>query len=182
METKTEMTRKDFRSLSELYCSMRHEGGTKSVLFATTTCPFVVIYYNYPKRVRNGNIHKNIVNEAYNTKAETYNLFRLSQKYRPLLSLCHKNEEHNPDIPILGSSQQNSCTSSLCSKYDELRRSSLTMIPVDTLNRPNTNSQSPLHKRSYLIVMAERKGTSKCVIETLRKKTIRRRMTLNYRI
>src|SRR5271156_2056268 len=135
METKTEMTRKDFRSLSELNCSMRRKGGTKSVLFATTTCPFVVIYYNYPKRVRNGNIHKNIVNEEYNTKAETYNLFRLSQKYRPLLSLCHKNEEHNPNIPILGSSQQDSCTLSLCSKYDELRRSNMTMTLLLLLPR-----------------------------------------------
>ena len=182
METKTKTTRKDFRSLSELNCTMRCEGGTKSVLFPTTTCPFVVIYYNYPKRVRNRNIHKNIVNEEYSTKAETYILFRLSQIYRPLLSLCHKNEEHNPDIPILGSSQQNSCTLSLCSKYDALRRRSLTMIPVDTLNRPNTNSQGPLHRRSYLTVMAEQKRTSKGVIETLRKKTVRRRMTLNYRI
>src|SRR5271156_1553827 len=110
---------------------MRREGGTKSVLFATTTCPFVVIYYNYPKRVRNGNIHKNIVKEEYKTKTETYNLFRLSQKYSPLLSLCHKNEEHNPNIPILGSSQQDSCTSSLCSKYDELRRSNMTTMLIN---------------------------------------------------
>src|SRR5208282_6577603 len=131
METKTKTTRKDFRSLSELNCTMRCEGETKSVLFATTTCPFVVIYYNYPKRVRNGNIHKNIVNEEYSTKVETYNLFRLSQKYRPLLSLCHKNEEHNPNIPILGSSQQDSCTSSLCSKYNKLHWSSLTMMPLN---------------------------------------------------
>ena len=58
-ETKTETTRKDFRSLSELNCTMRREGGTKSSFYWYNYLSFVVIYYkNNRKESKAENICK----------------------------------------------------------------------------------------------------------------------------